>query len=106
MYAEATTQVRSSGGTTEKFRVRIGLHQGSTLSPYFFDLVMDVITSDVRKEVPWSALFADDIVEGVELKVERWRHALEDRGLEISRIKTGYLWMGGEGRRGTVKLGH
>ena len=111
MYEGATTQVRSSVGTTEKFSVRVGLHQGSTLSPYIFNLVMDVITAEVREVVPWSTLYADDIVladvtrEGVELKLERWRKALEDRGLKISRTKTEYLWMGGEHQPGEVKLG-
>lgn len=86
------------------------MHQGSTLNPYLFDLVMDVVTSEVREEVPWTVMFADnvalvDLTRGVERKLEMWRQALEDRGLRISRIKTEYLWMGGEGKQGTVKLG-
>ena len=111
MYAGVTTQVRSTVGTTEKFMVEVGLHQGSTLSPYIFDIVMDVITSEVRERAPWSMMFADDIVlvdmnrEGVERKLEMWRQALEDRGLRISRVKTEYMWMGGEGKQGEVKLG-
>ena len=57
MYRGATTQVRSVVGTTEKFDVQVGLHQGSTLSPYIFDLVMDVIVADIKDQVPWSVLF-------------------------------------------------
>ena len=111
MYAEATTQVRSTVRTTEKFKVKVGLHQGSTLRPYVFDIVMDVTTSEVREEVPWCAMFADDIVladltrEGVQRKLERWREKLEARGLKISRTKTEYMWTGGEEWQGTVKLG-
>ncbi|XP_066958120.1 uncharacterized protein [Macrobrachium rosenbergii] len=111
MHAEVTTQVRSTVGTTEKFSVRVGLHQGSTLSPYTFDPVMDVITSDPREEVLWSMMFADDVVlvdmtrEGVEIKLELWKQALEDRGLRISRAKTEYMWMGVEEKQGAVKLG-
>ena len=111
MYTEATTEVRSTVGTTKKFKVRVGLHQGSALSPYVFDIVMDVITSEVREEVPWCAMFADDIVlvdltrEGVQRKLERWREKLEDRGLKISRTKTEYMWTGGEEWQGTVRLG-
>ena len=62
MYAGAATQVRSSVGITEEFEVKVGLHQGSALSPNIFDLLIDVKASDVREEVPLSALFADDIV--------------------------------------------
>ena len=42
-------------------------------------------------------LFADDIVlvdktrEGVNGKLERWRHTLESRGFVVSRSKTEYL---------------
>ena len=35
---------------------------GFGLSPYLFLLLMDVLTQDVRKDVPGSMMFADDIV--------------------------------------------
>ena len=44
------------------FRVEVGLHQGSVLSPYLFLLLIDVLTEDVRKDVPGSMMFAYDIV--------------------------------------------
>lgn len=103
MCAEVTTQVRSTVGTTEKFSVRVGLHQGSTLSSYIFDLVMDVITSYVREEVPWSVMFAGGDVlvdltrEEVEIKLELWRQALEDRCLRISRANR--IYVDGRGRK-------
>ena len=37
------TLVRSSVGDTDEFTVKVGLHQGSALSPYLFDLIMDVV---------------------------------------------------------------
>ncbi|XP_068243606.1 uncharacterized protein [Palaemon carinicauda] len=51
-YLEGTTQVRSTVGTPEKFKVKVGLQQDSAFSPYVFDIVMDVITSEVIEEVP------------------------------------------------------
>ena len=77
--------------------MRVGLHQGSSISPYLFDLVMDVMSRGIKDQAPWCMLFADDIViccnsrEEVEQKTECWRRALEDRGLKVSRSKTEYL---------------
>lgn len=76
MYDRAETRVRSSVGLTGRFPVNVGLHQRSSLSPYLFDLVMDVVTQGIRDQAPWCMLFADDIVlcstsrEEVERKLE------------------------------------
>lgn len=100
MYRDVNTQVRTAAGVTDKFPVSVGLHQGSALSPYLFNLVMDVIVRDILEEAPWTMLFADDIVlvaetrEEVEEKLNRWRDVLESRGLKISRNKTEYMQMG------------
>ena len=97
MYERAETTVRCSVGRTEGFKVKVGLHQGSALSPYLFNLVMDVMVETVKKEAPWSMMFADDIVlcettrERLEDKLEEWRKALEERGMRVSRTKTEYV---------------
>ncbi|XP_064110342.1 uncharacterized protein LOC135218125 [Macrobrachium nipponense] len=56
---------------------------------------MDVMTKDVREAVSRCILYADDIVlcsEGKEeLRLERWRAALEERRMRISRSKTEYV---------------
>jgi len=110
MYQGAKTQVRSSVGLTETFYVTVGLHQGSSLSPYIFDLIMDVLGQGIIAPAPWDMLFADDIVlidisrEGVERKLEAWREAMEDRGLKISRKKTEYLVYNGDEEVGDVSL--
>ena len=62
MYDGATTTVRSAAGLTDEFKVGVGLHQGSALSPFHFAIVMDKLTEDIRKDAPWDMLFADDIV--------------------------------------------
>jgi len=57
----------------------MGLHQGSTLSPFLLGLVMDDLTQDIQDEVLWYMLFADDIVlidetrNRVNAKLEVWR---------------------------------
>ena len=76
--------------------VEVGLHQGSA-SPYLLLLLMDVLTQDVRKDVPGSMMFADDIAlccddeTDMTEYLETWRRALEDRGMRISRPKTKFM---------------
>ena len=77
MYEEGMTRVRTAGGATGNFYIGIGLHQGSSLNPFLFTLVMDELTKAIQDEIPWCMLFADDIVlidetrEGVNVKLER-----------------------------------
>ena len=52
MYNNIVTRVRTSDGDTDNFSIRIGLHQGSALSPYLFTLVMDDVTRDIQRGHP------------------------------------------------------
>ncbi|KAK3571803.1 hypothetical protein QTP86_020595 [Hemibagrus guttatus] len=91
MYERSRTVVRCAVGQTEEFKVEVGLHQGSSLSPFLFAMVMDQLSEEVRQESPWTMMFADDIVicsesrEQVEENLERWMFALERRGMKVSR---------------------
>ena len=59
------------------------------------------LTQNIRKDVAWDMLFADDIVlsrknhRELEEDLEIWRNALERRGLKVIRSKTEYLRVGG-----------
>ena len=44
------------------------MHQGLTLSPYLFALVMDELTKSIQEEVPWYMLSTDDTVLGDETR--------------------------------------
>ncbi|KAK3531462.1 hypothetical protein QTP70_022095 [Hemibagrus guttatus] len=91
MYERSRTVVRCAVGQTEEFKVEVGLHQGSALSPFLFAIVMDQLSEEIRQESPWTMMFADDIVicsesrEQVEENLERWRFALERRGMKIAQ---------------------
>ncbi|KAK3529091.1 hypothetical protein QTP70_016521 [Hemibagrus guttatus] len=41
MYERSRTVVRCAVGQTEEFKVEVGLHQRSALSPFLFAIVMD-----------------------------------------------------------------
>ena len=110
MYEGSETVVRCAVGTTESFKVKVGLHQGSVLSSFLFAVIMDRLTDEVRREPPWTMLFANDIViceetrEEVEWILESWRYALERRGMKVSRSKTEYLCVNGGNDKETVKM--
>ncbi|KAK3574008.1 hypothetical protein QTP86_034351 [Hemibagrus guttatus] len=110
MYERSRTVVRCAVGQTEEFNVEGGLHQGSALSPFLFAIVMDQLSEEVRQESPWTMMFADGIVicsesrEQVEENLERWRFALERRGMKVSRSKTEYMCVNEREGSGTVRL--
>ncbi|KAK3552184.1 hypothetical protein QTP86_005113 [Hemibagrus guttatus] len=110
MYERSRTVVRCAVGQTEEFKVEEGLHQGSALSPFLFAIVMDQLSEEVRQESPWTMMFADDIVicsesrEQVEENLERWRFALERRGMKVSHSKTEYMCVNEREGSGTVRL--
>ncbi|KAK3561816.1 hypothetical protein QTP86_014395, partial [Hemibagrus guttatus] len=110
MYERSRTVVRCAVGQTEEFKVEVGLHQGSALSPFLFAIVMDHLSEEIRQESPWTMMFADDIVicsesrEQVEENLERWRFALERRGMKVSRSKTEYMCVNEREGSGTVRL--
>ena len=66
-------------GRTEYFEVKVGLHQGSALSPLLFIVIMDVLAEEARTKPPWAMPFADELVlvsetvEEVEEELERRR---------------------------------
>ena len=61
-YSKATTAVRVGQGLSEEFEVKVGVHQGSKLSPLLFVIVMQAVTKHVASGLPWELLYADDLV--------------------------------------------
>ena len=49
MYKASKTLVRCAVGTTESFKVKVGLQQGSALSPFLFAVIMHILTDEGEK---------------------------------------------------------
>ena len=62
LYTEACTVVRTYAGLSESFEMKVGLQQGSVLSPLLFAAVMDVVSSEGRSGLRSKLLYADDLV--------------------------------------------
>ena len=62
LYTEACTIVSTDAGLSECFEMKVGLHQGSVLSPLLFAAVMDVVSSKTSSGLPSKLPYADDLV--------------------------------------------
>ena len=93
LYDGAKTRVRVGSAYSEKFEVKVGVHQGSVLSPLLFAIEVGVTTENARRGVVNELLYADDLVimgEDMEDLKERfwsWKDALESKGLEVNTRK-------------------
>ena len=102
MCDDSTISVRCAVGVTEGFDVKVGLHQGSALSPCLFAMVMDRMTDDIREEAPGTVMFADDIVgrrEAGKLDI-----CFGEKRNKFNRIKTEYMCVNERQVNDTVTL--
>ncbi|VDP21694.1 unnamed protein product [Heligmosomoides polygyrus] len=97
LYSCPKSRVQAAAGTSMEFPIFAGVHQGSALSPLLFDVVMDATTRHLQKVVPWTLLYADDVMltsedkGGLEREVQAWCDRLECFGLRLNVKKTEYL---------------
>ena len=56
MYSNARSSVRVGEGYSEEFEVKVGVHQGSVLSPLLFIIVLEALSCEFRCGVPWEDL--------------------------------------------------
>ena len=62
LYEGSRTKDRVGSGTSEEFWVRVGVHQGSVLSPLIFVNVVDVVTEHAREGLLNEISYANDLV--------------------------------------------
>ena len=69
-YRRKKTVVRTVCGNSKGFEVKVGMHQGSGLSPLLFVIVMEAISGELRVALPWELLYADDLAVIAETEEE------------------------------------
>ena len=53
--------MKVEGEDSKEFAVRVGIHQGSVISPFIFAVMMNLVTEEVAKE-GHALMYADDLV--------------------------------------------
>ena len=110
LYTEFCTVVRTDAEMSERFEVKVGLHQGSVLGPLLFAAVMNVVSSEARSGLPSELLYADDLVfmaptmERLRRRVAEWRASLLDKGLKVTAGKSKVI-VGSSGSKMIISYG-
>jgi len=100
MYTGAKTVVRTVYGNSKSFEVKVGMHQGSALSPLLFLIVLEVIPREFRVALPWELLYADDLAVIAETEEElikrlnEWKDNVESKGVRVNMNKTKVMTSG------------
>ena len=86
--------VRTVYGDSNSFEVKVGMHQGSALSPLLFVIVNETLCREFRVALPWELLYADDLVVIVETegdlikRLNEQKYNVENRGMRVNMNKT------------------
>ena len=76
------------------FEVKVGMHQGSALSPLLFVIVREAISREFRVALPWELLYADDLAVVAETEEELIKRLnvrkdnAETKGTRVNMNKT------------------
>ena len=93
MYIGAKTVVRTVYGNSKGFEVKVGMHQGSGLSPLLFVIVMEAISREFMVALPWELLYADDLAviakteEELIKRLNEWKDNVESKGMRVNIYK-------------------
>jgi len=94
MHIGAKTVVRTVYGNSKGFEVKVGMHQGSGLSPLLFVIVMETISREFRVALPWELLYDDDLEVIAETEEElikrlnKWKDNVKSKEVRGNMNKT------------------
>jgi len=82
--------IRTVCGDSRCFEVKVGMHQGSALSPLLFVTVLKILCREFRVALPWELLYTDDLVVIAETeddlikRLNEWKGNVENRGKKVN----------------------
>ena len=85
-YKEVRSRVRVGDEYSNSFDVRVGVHQGSVLSPLLFVILLEALSMELRTGCPWEILYSDDLMVSAQsmdellVKLRTWRSEMEKKG--------------------------
>ena len=93
LYDGAKTRVWVGSVYSEEFEAKVGVHQGSVLSPLLFAVIVYIITENLKRGVVNQLLYADDLVimsetmKDLKERFWNWKNALKSKGLKVNTRK-------------------
>ena len=100
MYENARSRVRVGCNLSAKFSVKMGVPQGSRLSPLLFITFLKALSQEFRAGCPYENLHADNLLiiseslEELQDKLILWKANMEGKGLQVNMGKTKVLISG------------
>ena len=110
-YEKTTSSVVVGEGASEEFEVKIGLRQGSVLSPLLFIAALDLISRKMMvKDAMKKLLYADDLSlvangkQELQETMEEWNGLFIKHGLKLNLAKTEVLHIGHQREELNIEL--
>ena len=111
MYERTRASVVVGNESSEEFKIKTGLRQGSALSPFLFVLIMELVSRKSDEDDALNKImYADDLAvvatDARELqdKLEKWARNFQHHGLSINLEKTEVMWVGKESKSMSVTV--
>ena len=108
LYEGAKTRDRMDSELSEEFEVKVGMHQGSVMSPFLSTLVEDVVTEFAIQGALAELLYAglalmSETMECLRDKFLKWKEDFESKGLKVNLGKTKIMVSGSITKHGMPK---